>query len=66
VVSVTEDMSFATKAAAWLFMVALGPIHFRGEMVGPTGATDWRQWVAALLGTFLWGAFIVEVLLPHV
>jgi len=66
VVGVTEDMSLATKAAGWLFMVALGPLHFRGEMVGPTGATDWRQWVAAFLGTFLWGAFIVEVLLPHV
>lgn len=59
-------MSLATKAVGWLFMVALGPLHFRGEMVGPTGATDWRQWVAALFGTLLWGAFIVQVLLPHV
>ena len=62
----SEDTGLATKTTFWLFMVALGPLHFNGEMVGPTGATDWRQWGAALLGTVLWGAFIVEVLLPHV
>lgn len=62
----SEDIGLATKTALWLFMVALGPLHFGGEMVGPTGATDLRQWVAALLGTLLWAAFIMEVFLPHV
>jgi len=42
-------------------MIALGPLHFGGEMVGPAGGTDWRQWVAAVLGSLLWGAVIVEV-----
>jgi len=58
----TNDMNLPTKVAAWFLMVALGPLHFAGEMVGPTGGFSWRQWFAAFVGTVLWVAFFVEVL----
>jgi len=58
----TESESIMSQVALWGFMVLLGPVHFRGEMVGPTGATDWRQWAAALLGSVLWAGLILEVI----
>jgi len=56
-----DDLSLPARVGGWAFMIALGPLHFGGEMVGPTGATDWRQWAAALVGSVLWAAVIVAV-----
>lgn len=50
------------RLAGWVFMILLGPIHFAGEMVGPTGATSWRQWACAITGSLLWGAAIAAVI----
>jgi len=45
---------YAKRAAGWAFLIALGPIHFTGEMVGPAGGTSYKQWIAAIAGTWLW------------
>ncbi len=41
-----------------MVMFLIGPFHFLGEMVGPMGGTDWRQWVCAIGGTYFWLAVI--------
>jgi hypothetical protein len=56
------DLSLPARIGGWAFMIALGPLHFAGEMVGPAGGTSYRQWAAALLGSLLWGIVIVEVI----
>jgi hypothetical protein len=55
------EVSLPARVGLWAAMIAFGPLHFGGEMVGPSGATDWRQWAAALVGSVLWAALIVEV-----
>ena len=55
------DLSLPARVGLWAAMIAVGPLHFGGEMGDPTGATDWRQWAAALIGSVLWAAVIVEV-----
>lgn len=53
------------RIAGWAFMILLGPLHFSGEMVGPTGGTSWRLWAAAILGTILW-AGVGLMVITHV
>ena len=50
------------QAVGWTVMFLLGPIHFAGEMVGPAGGTDWRQWVCAFGGSLLWVWVALEVI----
>lgn len=50
------------RIAAWAFFILLGPLHFGGEMVGPTGHTDWRQWFCAISGSLIWAAVIMTVI----
>jgi hypothetical protein len=57
----SDEWPLHYRIGGWLFMVALGPIHFTGEMVGPAGGTSLKQWAAALLGTVLWGVAIIEL-----
>ena len=42
------------RLAGWAFLVLLGPLMFRGEIVGPTGHVAWRQLAAGLIGTMLY------------
>jgi len=42
------------RAAGWAFIILLGPLMFRGEIVGPTGHIAWRQLAAGFIGTMLW------------
>lgn len=42
------------RIAGELFMLLLGPIHFSGEMVGPTGETSLKIWLYAIVGTWIW------------
>lgn len=53
-----EEPSTPHPAVAWFVMILIGPLHFLGEMVGPLGGTSRRQWLSAILGTWLWVAAI--------
>jgi hypothetical protein len=50
----TERWPLPKRLAAHFFMLALGPIHFGGELVDPVGNVHWHSLVYGILGTWLW------------
>lgn len=44
-------------------LLALGPLHFAGELVDPAGNVHWQSIILGTLGSLIWAAALIEVLL---
>jgi len=56
-----SDVTLRYRAAGWVFHILMGPLLFGTELTGPTGGTDWKQWVCAFVGTGIWLIAIMVV-----